>query len=254
MPDTVLRPGSAALLFCCYESEHLAATEAEKQLDRSHDHRPDRVDTTVRLYPARCGRKQVPTMKIDRFDLMPRQDEDVAKYDFVRGSLLIRGLADRVSDIFYGGRHIAEHDLRGMHADLKRLWDILSAETIAGVGPADDSVGCAAAERYHFTYSDGSQVACAPALDDSVDPVPRHFRETEISHLPLSRVADRGAGEQLRASMVTVELPPHERPITSPKKGSGTRAHTRKRPLTGGAPAPAPGDVSALRARLEAHT
>jgi hypothetical protein len=187
-------------------------------------------------------------MKINKYSLTAAQDEDATKYHFAEGSLVLRGLADRLSEIFHDGEHIVEHELREMHADLKYLWDILVAESIAGIGA--EAVGA----EHHRTYSDGSQVAYAPAIEDFVNPVPAHFRELQISHMPPANVARSLAREKRCSSIVMTELPPHERPISTHKKGGGTRAHARKRPVTRVASAPTHGDVRSLRARLEAYS
>jgi hypothetical protein len=190
-------------------------------------------------------------MRINRSSMTPDQDEDTTKYHFAQGSLLLRGLADRVSEIFHSGRPIGEYELRGMHTDLKDLWNILTSETLDGTAPAGGAANPSAVARYRATYTDGTCVALLLDVEDSASRVPLHFRESAISHLPAPTGEDRHVDTSGGHSKVRVELPPHKRPA---KKGGRNRGGVRRNSKSAAAPAPTLRDVSALRARLEAHT
>jgi hypothetical protein len=182
--------------------------------------------------------------------MTPDQDEDTTKHHFAQGSLLLRGLADRMSEIFHSGRPIGEYELRGMHTDLKDLWNILTSETLDGIEPAEGAADPSVLARYHGTYADGTCVALALDVEDWASRVPPHFRESQISHLPARTRWDGHVDKPLGDLTVRVELPPHKQPA---KKGGRNRGGVRRNSKSAAAPAPTPGDVSALRARLESH-
>jgi hypothetical protein len=194
-------------------------------------------------------RKKGNEMKINRQGLAPHEDEDLTRFHFARGSLLLCDVADRLSDVVHGGKHLTENDLRRMHTDLRHVWDILGERTIASIGPDEGATDDAAIVRHRSTYSDGSPVSHVQSLEVGDDPVPQHFRESRIA--PAARTMDSEVADvPRRSSSVRVELPPHQRPNTSAKKGSRTHAQARKRPVA--AVAPAEDEVTSLRARLEA--
>lgn len=209
---------------------------------------PDQAD--ARSVTPRLREKVGFKMKIDRYGLGHDQSEDVTKYHFAKGSQLLRGLADHVSEIYHRGRHINEHELRSMHADLKHLWDIVRAETIAGIPPDQEGTASGGAAKYHQFYSDGTQVVHILHPSGDVDVVPPHFREPFISPDPCPGTDPPEDGRGRRRD-VRVELPPHERPTSPTKRGTRARPRNPKTPSTVVAPTLA--DVSGLRARLEGH-
>ena len=102
-------------------------------------------------------RKEVPTVKIDRYTNSGVEDEDLTRYHFAKASLLLRELADTASRAFVEGRVFSEVELRQMHQDLNGVWDIVVSETVDCIAPQDGG-SADDLEAYHVLYSDGSPV------------------------------------------------------------------------------------------------
>ena len=165
---------------------------------------------TVRLVMNAANAEKVGrSMKVYRYPLEPHQDEDTTRYHFAQGSLLLRGLADCVSQIFHEGRPIAEAELRRIHEEPRGMWWILISETLQGIEPATDALNEDVLAAYHSTYSDGTYVVHESTTDDPYRSMPSHFREQTICHLP--DFLDGQDWEPRAKSLTVLNEPPHER-------------------------------------------
>ncbi|WP_348727384.1 hypothetical protein [uncultured Mycolicibacterium sp.] len=159
-------------------------------------------------------RKEVPTVKIDRYTNSGVEDEDLTRYHFAKASLLLRELADTASRAFVEGRVFSEVELRQMHQDLNGVWDIVVSETVDCIAPQDGG-SADDLEAYHVLYSDGSPVTTVNfAYVDAMHSVPTHFRESEITHLPVYTGSCPSGAQPVSAGCATLHEPPQYRPCS----------------------------------------
>jgi hypothetical protein len=99
-------------------------------------------------------------MNNDRFGQTPEQTEDEARHTFAVGTVLLRGIADKLTEIALKGDTFSHRELGHLHDRLFKVYELLGDQTVWSIGdePATDAAEVAL-DAYRDTYSDGTPVS-----------------------------------------------------------------------------------------------
>jgi hypothetical protein len=142
-------------------------------------------------------------MNGDRWGRTQDELDDHAKHSFATGAVLVRAVADKLSEITYEGNPINRDQLDRIHGQLYELWLTFYSETLDRVGP-EPTTGAELMilDAYDGTYSDGSPVSITVQHPDIASYLaPAEFYTGDI---PPDPPLPPGCE-------VIVNLPPHDR-------------------------------------------
>lgn len=128
-------------------------------------------------------------MRRNRRTRAPKDDgEDRVRHDYARATVVSRRIADALTAIFAGRRDFDREQLRGLHADVKYLYDIVFANTVCHLIPdthGDHDDVDTERDRFHDTYSDGEPVSTIQPTDEvHAELIHSSFFEGDIPWFP----------------------------------------------------------------------
>jgi len=98
-------------------------------------------------------------MNNDPFGRSPDEIEDEARHSYAKGTVVLRTIADELSEIALKGDRISRWELKRLHGQLSHVYEILGTHTVFGMRDEPVTDGSPKALwAYWDTYSDGTPV------------------------------------------------------------------------------------------------
>jgi hypothetical protein len=149
-------------------------------------------------------------MNTDRFGRTPDEIVDQARHDYAVGTVVLRAIADEISEIAQKGEGMSLLELKRLHARLFDVYALIGSQTVFEM-ENEDAMPTAA---YQDTYSDGTPVSIVVGPESSRGwSLPDDVYDCEIPWLPNTTGNDPyvGEGPTPPGCEVVVVDPPHRR-------------------------------------------